>query len=240
MKGMKNKLHAFFALMIVGVIAAAALGFATRSHWNWKPLPPGDVTGIPSPATSTAATKITMELYKKSVVLGTTFEPWAVLEDSRCPIDVNCIQAGKVTVAVHIAAGSEGTISAQFQPGKTISTKTLKITLDEVLPAKTAGHKIADGEYRFAFTIAPIVAPIAPGTSGGTASAGRCYVGGCSSQLCTDKPDAVSTCEYTAAYACYQGAMCERQASGQCGWTETSSLRSCLANAGASAAASAQ
>lgn len=57
---------------------------------------------------------------------------------------------------------------------------------------------------------------------------GKCYVGGCSSQLCTDKPDMVSTCEYREAYACYQTATCERQASGQCGWTPTPALSQCL------------
>ncbi len=57
---------------------------------------------------------------------------------------------------------------------------------------------------------------------------GACYVGGCSNQLCTDQPNAVSTCEYTASYACYTHATCERQAGGQCGWTQTEGLRACL------------
>lgn len=63
------------------------------------------------------------------------------------------------------------------------------------------------------------------------ASAGGCYVGGCSSQLCTDQPDVASTCEWREAYACYQGQTCERQATGQCGWTPTPQLQACLANA---------
>lgn len=58
----------------------------------------------------------------------------------------------------------------------------------------------------------------------------RCYVGGCSSQICSDKPDMVSTCEYRAEYACYRNAKCERQSSGQCGWTQTPALLQCLAN----------
>jgi hypothetical protein len=58
-----------------------------------------------------------------------------------------------------------------------------------------------------------------------------CYVGGCSSQLCTDKPDMVSTCEWREAYACYQTATCAVQPDGECGWTETNELNACLANA---------
>jgi hypothetical protein len=60
--------------------------------------------------------------------------------------------------------------------------------------------------------------------------AGECFVGGCSSQICSDTPDVVSTCEWTDAYACYQDATCERQADGQCGWTETPELQDCLAS----------
>lgn len=58
-----------------------------------------------------------------------------------------------------------------------------------------------------------------------------CYVGGCSSQLCTDTPNMASTCEYHESYACYQTAVCERQSSGECGWTASAELSACLADA---------
>ena len=58
---------------------------------------------------------------------------------------------------------------------------------------------------------------------------GACYVGGCSAQICSDQPDAVSTCEYRPEYACYKTATCERQRTGKCGWTETVELKACLA-----------
>ena len=57
-----------------------------------------------------------------------------------------------------------------------------------------------------------------------------CYVGGCSSQVCSDRPDVITTCEWRDEYACYQGATCERQGDGQCGWTETPELLACLGN----------
>ncbi len=55
-----------------------------------------------------------------------------------------------------------------------------------------------------------------------------CYVGGCSNQLCSDQPDLVSTCEWREEYACFQNAACERQADGQCGFTQTAELTACL------------
>jgi len=58
---------------------------------------------------------------------------------------------------------------------------------------------------------------------------GPCVVGGCSSEICADEPRA-SACVFMPEYACYRTATCERQADGQCGWTETPELVSCLVN----------
>lgn len=62
-----------------------------------------------------------------------------------------------------------------------------------------------------------------------------CAVSGCSAQLCISASEAengggVSTCEFRAEYACYKEAVCEPQANGQCGWTQTVALKQCLAN----------
>jgi hypothetical protein len=59
-------------------------------------------------------------------------------------------------------------------------------------------------------------------------SAGSCYVGGCSGQICSDQEGAISTCEYREEYACYKSARCERQPDGECGWTQTPTLFACL------------
>lgn len=61
------------------------------------------------------------------------------------------------------------------------------------------------------------------------AAAGTCKKTGCSGQICADQ-DMVSTCEWRDEYACYQSAACERQANGNCGWTQTPALTACLAN----------
>ncbi len=60
---------------------------------------------------------------------------------------------------------------------------------------------------------------------------GGCQATGCSGQVCSDKEE-VTTCEYRAEYACYQSAICERQANGQCGWTASQALQTCLQAAG--------
>lgn len=73
--------------------------------------------------------------------------------------------------------------------------------------------------------------PIDAGTVERPVGDASCYVGGCSSQVCSDRPDVVTTCEWLPEYACYRSARCERQANGACGWTETPELLACLAKA---------
>jgi hypothetical protein len=59
----------------------------------------------------------------------------------------------------------------------------------------------------------------------------ECNVGGCSGQICSDEEGLVSTCEFRPEYACYAEATCERQTTGECGWTPTTELTSCIDNA---------
>lgn len=55
----------------------------------------------------------------------------------------------------------------------------------------------------------------------------KCIVTGCSGQICADK-EMPSICDFRPQYACYQKATCERQITGECGWTETEELNACL------------
>lgn len=63
------------------------------------------------------------------------------------------------------------------------------------------------------------------------AVADGCYIGGCSSHICSDDPQIMTTCEWRDEYMCFQAATCERQPSGECGWTQTETLLSCIAGA---------
>ena len=57
--------------------------------------------------------------------------------------------------------------------------------------------------------------------------AAPCIKTGCSGQVCSDE-EIMTTCEFRAEYECYRTAKCERQATGQCGWTPTDELQACL------------
>ncbi|OGG87026.1 hypothetical protein A3H15_01455 [Candidatus Kaiserbacteria bacterium RIFCSPLOWO2_12_FULL_50_28] len=74
-----------------------------------------------------------------------------------------------------------------------------------------------------------------------TATDNSCAPAGCSGQLCVDEgevPDIITTCEFRPEYTCYQQyGRCERQVSGQCGWTETPEIEQCLTEVKVSPAA---
>ena len=147
--------------------------------------------------------------------------PLSVEEDSRCPSDVTCIQAGTVRLQIQVV-GTAGTSTSIVKLGQAFTTQGMNIILTDVTPIKNSKINIKETEYRFTFTVTKLDVPVV------TTPVGTCYIGGCSSQICSDKPDMVSTCEFKEEYACYQTAVCERQTSGQCGWTQTPELRACL------------
>jgi hypothetical protein len=62
------------------------------------------------------------------------------------------------------------------------------------------------------------------------AAAADCYIGGCSGQVCSDQEGVITTCQADPDFACYQDATCERQTTGECGWTQTVELNTCLAS----------
>jgi len=60
--------------------------------------------------------------------------------------------------------------------------------------------------------------------------AAKCIVAGCNGELCVaaGSQNTASSCIWNASYACYKGATCALQASGDCGWTQTPTLAACL------------
>lgn len=74
------------------------------------------------------------------------------LQDSRCPIDVKCIQAGTVKVRTNLTAGS-GTAAQEFALNKPIITGGFTITLVSVGPEKESKKTILGKDYRFVFKI---------------------------------------------------------------------------------------
>jgi hypothetical protein len=84
--------------------------------------------------------------------LGVTITPTSVVEDSRCPVDVQCIQAGTVRVQATLKSGL-GMTNQLFVLNTPVTTEAETITLFTVTPVKEAGKTIAPTDYRFIFKV---------------------------------------------------------------------------------------
>lgn len=90
--------------------------------------------------------------------LGVKVIPLKVLEDSRCPVDAVCAQAGTVRLTARIESpsttgGAASSSDVTIELGKTATTETERITLTAVEPTAMTGKKIKSAEYRFTFRI---------------------------------------------------------------------------------------
>lgn len=95
---------------------------------------------------------IAVRIGETGEALGIRITPLEMLEDSRCPSDVQCIQAGTVRVRVKLESGL-GIATQEFELNKVITTEVENITLTRVEPQTIAGKKVLDGEYVFYFEI---------------------------------------------------------------------------------------
>ncbi|MDB5244465.1 MAG: hypothetical protein JWN18_335 [Parcubacteria group bacterium] len=159
--------------IIVGVIAVALIGWFLIAHTNKSQTPvaqvctdeamicpDGSSVGRTGPNCSFApcphvlgadSSTVTLSLNESTDVLGTTLKVFALAEDSRCPVDVQCIQAGTVRVRVGV-----GTAVADhtFTLGESQTVGNLVITLTSVTPKeKRSTETIKAEDYRFTFTV---------------------------------------------------------------------------------------
>lgn len=109
--------------------------------------PTGSVGQNPG-ALSTVVAKID----QGASALGVKIIPLELIEDSRCPINAVCIQAGTVRVKVLIMSGM-GDSNMTVRLGVPITTEGEEVTLTEVQPAPIAGQTASPHQYSFTFTI---------------------------------------------------------------------------------------
>lgn len=123
-----------FALAIPSILAACASTSGT---------PPTPTDGIARAG-----------LGERVYVDGPHVTPLKILEDSRCPVDVYCVWAGrlKLSVKIDLGARSETREIATDQP---IQVADGQLALVEVQPDRMAGEDTREpAPYRFGFTFA--------------------------------------------------------------------------------------
>jgi hypothetical protein len=109
----------------------------------------GNSIKVPETKTEKA---VTTSLKEKVSFNNIFIQPFVITEDSRCPSDVQCIQAGRVVVALNIySLEGELILSKDIEEGTFFDIGNTKITLVKVSPYPVSTDEIEEGDYRFDF-----------------------------------------------------------------------------------------
>lgn len=107
----------------------------------------------PAP-TSTSTVSVTVRMGEKAEIGTFTIKPLQILEDSRCPVNVQCIQAGTVRLRTEVgmlATSSTKTIDFTLGTPIVLDTSSTSIKLSDVSPVAMAGTEIGTSTYQFTF-----------------------------------------------------------------------------------------
>lgn len=157
------------AVVIIGVLWTAHLRIAQAPSpqmctMEAKICPDGSSVGrmgpncefaaCPTPqviATTTPSTGTGIAIGSSATINGVSIKVLSLVEDSRCPVDVQCIQAG--TVRVSASVNTSASLIFKLDQSQVVGDKT--ITLTSVIPAqKNSKQTVQLSDYRFIFTVA--------------------------------------------------------------------------------------
>lgn len=115
----------------------------TAPNCEFAPCPTSDDSGV-----------IEVGLNETVFKNGLSIRPVDIVEDSRCPIDAQCIQAGTVRVGVELEFGKEVEYGV-FEVGVPVevANDTLILTLKDVFPSPQVARNVSLSEYEFTFLV---------------------------------------------------------------------------------------
>jgi hypothetical protein len=93
-----------------------------------------------------------LKLKEPTTQSGITITALEVLEDSRCPVDVQCIWAGQVRLRAKITS-IQGESEVIFITGLPVTIEAQDITLTDTSPSPRSKQTIKPGDYRFTLKI---------------------------------------------------------------------------------------
>ena len=102
-----------------------------------------DVTALPDAAN--------VAIGQRAYADGPLIQPVAVIEDSRCPVGVACVWAGRVRVKMLWLRPNGEAQPLEAVLGEPTPIADGTVTLESVHPEKRVDQAIKPGDYRFAF-----------------------------------------------------------------------------------------
>jgi hypothetical protein len=114
-------------------------------------LPLAACATVPAPAAGPTA-----GLGEAAVVEGLRITPLSLVEDSRCPADVQCVWAGRLVIfaEIHFNGGSES-FRENLTLGEPLPLGPQTVSLVAAAPQKSANVAIRPEAYRFTFAARP-------------------------------------------------------------------------------------
>ena len=109
-------------------------------------LPLAACATVPAPAAGPTAA-----LGQAAIVDGLRVTPLSVVEDSRCPINVMCVWAGRIVARTEIRGGDWREVR-DLELAKPQPIADGRVTLVAAQPSKMAGAQTDPRAYRFTFT----------------------------------------------------------------------------------------
>ncbi len=117
------------------------------------PLAPiATTTPVVVPPVIVPTSSTTVGLNQQIMLNGIRITPLAVIEDSRCPTDVQCIQAGTVKVSIMLESGSIKQ-PANTTLGSSVSFMNKNVKLTAVTPSRSSKQTLTTSMYRFTFQV---------------------------------------------------------------------------------------
>lgn len=146
----KNPHHTFMYVWLVGAVVVLVAGMWAYATEHPRSVPveplveePASVPEVPVPVSTR-----TLSLGERGEFDGVAVTIDRVLEDSRCPQSVQCIQAGTVRVSSTVVSGT-GTSTLVLKLGETSTTETHTVTLVSAEPYPKTPGAIEQSQYRF-------------------------------------------------------------------------------------------
>lgn len=146
--------------IILGVALLLAF-FAACYHWYTNqplslsptPLTSAGQQTTSTPATQTPAPTTAVIALNERVQVGMVFiTPLEILEESRCPSDVVCIQAGTIRIKARVESGLGDSV-VELKINVPVTTEAETITLVKADPAPKAANPTPQSAYRFTITV---------------------------------------------------------------------------------------
>ena len=153
-----------------GVVCAADVQICSDGSYVSRTGPACEFAACPEASTD-GSVSVQAAIGQTVTALDVSITPLAVVEDSRCPIDVQCIQAGTVRISARVVSGL-GTSTSELKLDQALTTEAETVTLTAVAPQKISTVTTKASDYVFTFEIAKRPSALASSGVQGTVALG--------------------------------------------------------------------